>query len=1632
MAHVPPADILSFFWGHFRLTHRAVALLLFSTLTIRAQTFVNGQAARAVIGQKTFTSGGSPASQQIVGGVSGLAYANGMLFVADSNVVGATASSNSTATVGQNNRVLQFNTAQIPSPHADLTSNFTPPGSECYLCGYSAVNVLGQSNYTNHGSGVTNQAMNAPTGVATDGQTLVVADTNNNRVLIWRSIPTSVNQPADVVVGQTNFTAGTGSTTQSTLLGPQGVWIQGGKLFVADSANNRVLIWNTIPTANGQPADVVLGQSGFTSGGTPSGCKATNLTLTAAADQLCNPVSVTSDGVHLFVADLGFNRVLIWNHIPTSNGQPADVAVGQPDLTSATSNNDTVCGSLAPAFPHGPCVGNLSLPRYALSDGTRLFIADGGNDRVLIYNSIPTTSGAFADVVLGQPDFRKDIVTSITSSIASTAIDNTGSVDTIPSPQSLAYDGVNLYVSDPYNRRVLVFTPGETTLVAANYPVVNWASEEIRQEGVVQLQLVGTITAKDTVTITIQGTAYTYTIQSGDTLDAIAQGLVSKINANAGDPNVTAIFAGTNTGAVYLSSKKTNLPYDSITLAASSSNSTNVNAIASAGYLSAGTASTGSPGMLVEINGSNLSDSTSSTWPDSGTQPVPTTVFGTQVYMDGIPSPVLKVSPNQVVSQIPYEFTNRNSTSVYVRTVHNDGSVTVTNAVPVYIAPANPGLFSAPISAGQVRPWPATRAYHQPGNPTAVVSIDGTANAGDVSTISVNGRSYSYTEKSGDTLGSVVNGLISSINSAPDPQVTASAGSAFDRVVITARQGGTAGSGIPISATASSGAKVTLTAYTNKTCCAVQPGSPISPTNPAGPGELITVSGAGLGILTGIPAQTAQITGQPYNGPTPNNASSSVNATMGSATAQVIAAGLPTGSYGIYQIQLIVPPDAPTNNASQLDIAQNTFVSNIATIAVGPTVLVPPPPGPPPSTGAIHVSIDRPNNQSSAFSGTAAFGGWAYSNALVTSVQVSVDGIANGTASYGGNRQDVCTALGTKPGCPNLGWDYVLDTTQFADGTHTLGVTVTDASGAKFTTAQSFTTSNYGGNLPTHITIDNPAPQGSTLVGWVSLAGWALNDNALINTVTVSIDGQPAQSATYGAGRPDVAAAYPGRPGSPNFGWSYFLDTTTLANGQHTLVVNATAANGEHALVSRSFAVANWTTSNNPFHVSIDTPGSQSGPFSGVAAFGGWALNDTLAINTISVAIDGIPYGNAGYGGNRSDVCNVLTNRPGCPNVGWNFLVDTTTIGDGAHTLAITAKTIAGPSYTATRQFTIANQGTSGNATRVNIDRPSNSDYVFSGVTAVGGWALNGSDPIATIQLFVDGIAKGNALYGGARPDVCAKYSGPGCPNVGWNAFLDTTPLANGTHTLEVTATSTSGQRATASGAFSVANGPSPGPTSVYITQPNGSSSPFQGLAPLSGTAFNSGGSTVTVSISIDGASYGSAMPCTPGFLVNCQAGAWVYLLDTTQLTDGTHTLAATATATDGTYAIASTTFQVANWSVSVGNPMRISIDTPSQLSAAFSGIAHFGGWALNSNGAISNVQLSVDNGLPMTAMYGGNRPDVCAAPGNSNVPGCPNVGWNAFVDTGTLSNGMHTLAVTATAANGQSFTVTQSFTVAN
>src|SRR5260221_12205178 len=102
------------------------------------------------------------------------------------------------------------------------------------------------------------------------------------------------NMPASVVIGQPDFTSGSvnqgGSTGQNTLNAPLGSFSDGTRLFVADFSNSRGLIWNSIPTKNNTPADIVLGQPDFVSSTANNGG--------VYASSLSNPYYVYSNGTH--------------------------------------------------------------------------------------------------------------------------------------------------------------------------------------------------------------------------------------------------------------------------------------------------------------------------------------------------------------------------------------------------------------------------------------------------------------------------------------------------------------------------------------------------------------------------------------------------------------------------------------------------------------------------------------------------------------------------------------------------------------------------------------------------------------------------------------------------------------------------------------------------------------------------------------------------------------------------------------------------------------------------------------------------------------------------------------------------------------------------------------------------------------------------------------------------------------------------------------------------------------------------------------------------------------------------------------------------------------------------------------
>lgn len=172
--------------------------------------------------------------------------------------------------------------------------------------------VLGQPDATsgeeNRGGAVNARSFRWPHAIAGDERRLFVADAGNHRVLGWDSIPRE-DCDAAIVLGQPGFTTASEfpyvAQGPSRLRFPYCLAMEGSRVAVADTANNRILLWDEIP-ASGRQAQHVLGQPHFDVHGE-------NQWKAVTHETLCWPYGIWMHGGRLAVADSGNNRVTIWN-----------------------------------------------------------------------------------------------------------------------------------------------------------------------------------------------------------------------------------------------------------------------------------------------------------------------------------------------------------------------------------------------------------------------------------------------------------------------------------------------------------------------------------------------------------------------------------------------------------------------------------------------------------------------------------------------------------------------------------------------------------------------------------------------------------------------------------------------------------------------------------------------------------------------------------------------------------------------------------------------------------------------------------------------------------------------------------------------------------------------------------------------------------------------------------------------------------------------------------------------------------------------------------------------------------------------------------------------------------------------
>jgi len=363
--------------------------------------------------------------------------------------------------------------------------------------GQSAVGFMSMPGSANESGGAL--FFNHPAGMATDGTRLAIADRNNNRVLVWTTAPTANTAP-NIVLGQPNFNTNNSGSALNEMNWPSDLSISAsGMLMVADSNNHRILIWRTFPTTSGQAADLSLDLGGSswpwgvwtdgtkimvsrTEGGdikvwnsVPATSGQTAASFTIDPDVLGTPRQITSDGSRLIIGDensrspLGSRGSHVWNSFPTSSSSNPDYFMLFGRDKSAGWYNGHIDSTgvyllqrdleILRTFPtSNPSASELAVapPDVGLQGGdggdvakvgNRLYVLEYNASRIAAWNAVPTTANQAADFYVGS----------------SGPADNSNRAQYMITNPVMASDGTSLAINSDFERRVYVWKkiPGD-------------------------------------------------------------------------------------------------------------------------------------------------------------------------------------------------------------------------------------------------------------------------------------------------------------------------------------------------------------------------------------------------------------------------------------------------------------------------------------------------------------------------------------------------------------------------------------------------------------------------------------------------------------------------------------------------------------------------------------------------------------------------------------------------------------------------------------------------------------------------------------------------------------------------------------------------------------------------------------------------------------------------------------------------------------------------------------------------------------------------------------------------------------------------------------------------------------------
>ena len=297
------------------------------------------------------------------------------------------------------------------------------------------------------------------------------------------------------------------------------------------------------------------------------------------------------------------------------------------------------------------------------------------------------------------------------------------------------------------------------------------------------------------------------------------------------------------------------------------------------------------------------------------------------------------------------------------------------------------------------------------------------------------------------------------------------------------------------------------------------------------------------------------------------------------------------------------------------------------------------------------VFIDRPAIDET-LSGATPISGWATGTSGIASLTVQVDGqnLPYHSTYYGTYRPDVCQHVNpSDPGCPYVGWESFLDSTQYADGVHTIAVWAYDWAGRWGSSSYEFRIDN---NPPT---LDYIQPAHGEVVN--------STEALVVQAIDYGSPGNEVDRVEYYVNGGHLATQY----SNGSYFFNYYWNTLTQGvEGANTVTFRAVDAAGNVATASRTV-----TVDNTPPSASVTAPGN--GAYVRGTQTIRASASDSTGIGSVRFWIDGAYH--------SGDVTSPYT-------ASWN----TAALSDGAHRVHVVAWDLPGnPGQSATHWVTVDN-----------------------------------------------------------------------------------------------------------------------------------------------------------------------------------------------------------------------------------------------------------------------------------------------------------------------------------------------------